>query len=542
MRAIPLLAVLALAGSGPAQDIVWAQPGGTNLQIWPALAVVDDVDGDGYEDLVHSAERWDGVMPYHWWSTLWRSGRDGSILREVITWSPGSGWYRSYASCGDLDGDGVRDFAGHRYRNQSILAVDAVSARTGSTLWTQTGRFADEFGHKLAGGADVNGDGRRDLIVSSRRENNDQGAVHLFAHDGSPLYSIHGLQASSVGALGDIDGDGYDDFVFGANDRLLGFGVHVHSGRTGSRIRFTPDAIDFIGSGTASGCGDVDGDGVPDYFGSSGVVNVGAAAVYSGRTGQQLWVWRYAPWHGFGDHTATGDMDRDGVPDFLVGHIEQGQSGVAVVSVFSGRDGTLLATLRGANPGPGRRGIGIDAFAVGAPRPGDVFPIVAGIEEYPGTPWPNGNGLNMVTVQRCVPTGVRAFGGACAGPLGKAPGIGFRVLDASRARIHLSGAPAGATAYLLLGLSDRQHGAHRLPLALDRWGMPGCALRVSIDVQVRVVAGTTGNARGYAYVDVPRAGGTPLYAQWLVLGNGPVAVEPGVPEPLPAAVSEGLVF
>jgi hypothetical protein len=75
---------------------------------------------------------------------------------------------------------------------------------------------------------------------------------------------------------------------------------------------------------------------------------------------------------------------------------------------------------------------------------------------------------------------------------------------------------------LFLGTSRTQYGSLLLPYDLTPLGFPGCSLRVSGDVALPFVTGTTGNDMGFAAFDFPFplvAFGGFLYAQWLVLGT-----------------------
>jgi hypothetical protein len=63
-----------------------------------------------------------------------------------------------------------------------------------------------------------------------------------------------------------------------------------------------------------------------------------------------------------------------------------------------------------------------------------------------------------------------------------------------------------------------------LPFSLAPLGFTGCSLRVSIEEALVVTAGTTGNASGYAHLDLSlptrATGGFVLHGQWLSLGLG----------------------
>jgi hypothetical protein len=80
-------------------------------------------------------------------------------------------------------------------------------------------------------------------------------------------------------------------------------------------------------------------------------------------------------------------------------------------------------------------------------------------------------------------------------------------------RLHLSDAPSGALAVLLLG----HGGTHERP-----W-LFGCSTSLSVDALIPTVTGTSGLNRGYAWIDLPRALAAPgqhqavVQGQWVVL-------------------------
>lgn len=115
-----------------------------------------------------------------------------------------------------------------------------------------------------------------------------------------------------------------------------------------------------------------------------------------------------------------------------------------------------------------------------------------------------------------------------------APQLGLSAL-ATSARLLLSGAPPGAPAHLLLGVSSTSWAGTPLPLSLDPFGFTGCRLLTSIDLPLAAAAGMTGSSAGYAVVELPlpvgSALGVTLHGQWLVWGAGATA---------PGALSDAL--
>ena len=157
--------------------------------------------------------------------------------------------------------------------------------------------------------------------------------------------------------IGDVDGDGVNDFVTSAPTKNLGGAdagrIYAYSGRTGALL-WSVDGLpgNQLGSGIEA-AGDVNRDGVPDVIGSA--PGIDTAYVYSGRDGHVL-----LTLHGettgdsFGEHVASaGDFVRDGHSDLIVGAPANnaGGKGAGRAYVYSGKDGHLLLTLTGQRAG-----------------------------------------------------------------------------------------------------------------------------------------------------------------------------------------------
>ncbi|MCI0585608.1 MAG: integrin alpha [Planctomycetes bacterium] len=180
---------------------------------------------------------------------------------------------------------------------------------------------------------------------------------------GTVLWQAGGAGFDSFGAslanLGDVDADGVPDFVIGAPQAAT-LGVNagsarVVSGATGSAL------LTVIGAGpgdrfgaSVAATGDLDGDGVADFIvGASeegSPPGTGYARVLSGATGALLFVLPGSlPGEKFGWSTAgPGDLDADGIPDLLVGAPQAFLSGPGGAVAFSGANGSVLLNLSGA--------------------------------------------------------------------------------------------------------------------------------------------------------------------------------------------------
>lgn len=509
-----------------AQQVIWSQTGiQDKLWIWGDPVVLGDINRDGLEDLAemgrYLGDPRTGPLIY---VTLVRSGKDGALLRAdpgpELCWSI----YGLYPA-GDMDRDGITDYAWSWYDgicNQGGV-VSVQSGRTGARLWwVQGAQWSDQFGSHVAGGGDVNGDGLPDLLVYAEMEptQTGRGVLRAYDHRGVLLWT---LPASAfrmgVGFMGDLDRDGHDDFIVAGWDVATSKNlVRVHSGRT-LAVLVTgsgDDLYDRLGTGMVGGCGDIDGDGVLDFVAKcdAGFAVNPLLRVFSGRTGQPIHSWREI---GAGRYVtlpeyAVADFDLDGVNDFATTTVETFFP--ARLAVVSGRDGRLLTEI--LMPGPGTQAWSWHLASI-SERVGDPFPALVVSEAAYGTSNTSLRYVGRLWTYRPVTSAIQTRGSRCAGAAGPPPSIGWRDLGGNLARLHVSGASAGGTALLLLGLSNSSWGGHSLPIPLDAIGLSGCLLHNSVDAWGLLPIGTTGLDRGFAAIDLPTGQALPqrLHAQWL---------------------------
>jgi hypothetical protein len=223
--------------------------------------------------------------------------------------------------------------------------------------------------------------GHHDVIVGAPGDTDGQfgGSVWVLRGDDDSLvlHSHHGALGSELGfavaAVGDVNGDGREDYAAGEPGSDGGFtdggGFAVYSGATGNFLyeRFGPKAGARLGE-VLAGLGDVNGDGFGDFLagapswdGPLGPLNPdrGYVALYSGKTGAILRSWTGA--HD-GDRLGASlaglpDLNADGRPEFALGEpgLEVG-SPFSILDaggcrVYSGKTQALLVEVFGTSGG-----------------------------------------------------------------------------------------------------------------------------------------------------------------------------------------------
>jgi hypothetical protein len=307
---------------------------------------------------------------------------------------------------------GTRAKSGAIDRPGYVKVFDGANPAT--VIYTFNGYHAgDFFGWRVAAG-DVNGDGKADVVVSALRFDvsrrlSDVGRITIFdGSTGTVIRTLDGeVTTEQLGdslALADVNGDGKADLLAGgwAFDPAGGRGtnknngiVRLYDGATGAVLytRIGTERAEGIQDemGRAVAFGDVDGDGTLDIAlgagGGPGYVEVMQGPAYTTR----LYLFRGDLSVGnedqFGRTLAIADLNGDGKGEIVAGaHVGDGgglgDSGW--VRVFDGATGTLLHQFNGT-ASPDHFGIRVATGDVNGDGQTDVI-VGAEWGTLPGTP------------------------------------------------------------------------------------------------------------------------------------------------------------
>lgn len=281
----------------------------------------------------------------------------------------------SVSAAGDVDKDGYADFIiGAPYAVSDSTTVGkafVLSGYNGDTLYVFEGAQSGEaLGFSVSTAGDVNNDSIPDFIIGAPYYNGidiRSGRAYVYSgKSGESLYIFEGKSKDanfgwSVSSAGDVNNDGFDDFIIGARwDDAIGYHAgraYVFSGKNGDTLHiFDANSAGNSFGYDVSNAPDLNGDGYDDlivgaYYYDAIYGNGGTVYVFSGKTGDTLHVFS-------AEHSASAfglsfaplrDLDNDGISEIIIGahntyinDISKGRT-----FVFSGLTGDTLYIIDG---------------------------------------------------------------------------------------------------------------------------------------------------------------------------------------------------
>lgn len=253
--------------------------------------------------------------------TLWLAAARGQSANFVLASTPVVGNGPDAVAVADVNGDGKPDLIAASYGSKSLT----VLLNNGGGIFTSNTSYATPVGSTCLVAADVNGDGKLDLIYAS----SDNNTLTVLTNNGSGVFgsnAVYTLPGSPYNfAAADVNGDGKVDLI-AADYNAYEITVLTNNG-----------AGKFVSSGNF-GCGsqyprwiavaDFNGDGRPDvavadYYSphTLAIMSNNGNGTFTQTASTSVGGWAFAD--------ATADVNGDGKPDL----ISSGGGGGNVLSV-----------------------------------------------------------------------------------------------------------------------------------------------------------------------------------------------------------------
>lgn len=342
------------------------------------VGTAGDMNGDGFADFFVGGPTEANTAPAQGTVHVYFGGAGGptvAISNGLLDYLMGMNYGLSGMTGGDVNGDGFSDLFISDIGFTTVAGeIGAVYLYYGggagvasSAIWQDQGDLAGAaFGGATALG-DWNGDGHSDLAVSATGVpglSGGHGAVYLYYGTDaglptSPSNTIHENGSLTyfgwaLANAGDVNGDGFDDLLVGANTFFGITKAYVYYGgllgvdNTADWSHSGNTAGDLFGTAVAS-AGDVNGDGYCDILvgarnAAPTLAGQGAAyAFYGSSTGPSSTPnWTKTGGQasaGFGAAlSGAGDVNADGYSDVIIGSPDEsnGQAGEGFARIYLG--------------------------------------------------------------------------------------------------------------------------------------------------------------------------------------------------------------
>jgi hypothetical protein len=273
----------------------------------------------------------------------------------------GTGGLAVSVAVADVNGDGRPDLLIANNGPDSVaVLLNTTAPGAAVPSFAAATSFGAGSGPRSVAAADVNGDGRPDLLVANDGSNNVSVLLNQTAPGaGAPSFAAASNFGTALGptsvAAADVNGDGRPDLLV-ANFFPDTVSVLLNTTAPGAGVPSFAAATNFgTGLNPASvAAADLNGDGRPDLLVADG--GSGSVSVLLNTTAPGAGTPSFAPATGFGagvepDTVAAEDVNGDGRPDLLVANFSSATVSVLLNTTAPGAGGPSFAA--GTNFGTG---------------------------------------------------------------------------------------------------------------------------------------------------------------------------------------------
>ncbi|MBU0475361.1 MAG: FG-GAP repeat protein [Bacteroidetes bacterium] len=308
---------------------------GKNNKFGYSISNAGDVNNDGYDDIVVGAIGYESSKGRAY---IYFGGNNMNNTADVVFTGerPNDDFGSSVLSAGDVNNDGFDDIivcASGYYKGKVYLYYGGANMDNIADVVFNGETDFDRFGSSASGIGDINSDGYDDFIIAAKEYHGNIGRAYIY-YGGSVVDSVADVIltgsadndkfSSIVSSAGDVNADGFDDFIITDRSQVyLYFGEDYFN--SNNYIVLTSDGSQSITSFSVSSAGDINNDGYDDILVGSGDTNNDRVVyIYLGSNHMDnvsdFVLTNSIQFSNFGNSVSSGgDINNDSYDDIIVG-------------------------------------------------------------------------------------------------------------------------------------------------------------------------------------------------------------------------------
>jgi len=205
------------------EEIIVPMRGESGVEFGAAVAMAGDTNGDGYDDVLIGAPSWhdsNGVA-YLYHGSVVGTAPDTEFQLNASDASYQARFGEAVAGVGDQDGDGLDEVLigapmgenGGSYSGAAYLYFGTNEGPSYEVILANGG-LNSRFAASVSRAGDIDRDGYQDFVVGAAAAGS--GEVCVYTEGGSVEQCVYAGAGDITAAAGDINGDNFDDLIVGS--------------------------------------------------------------------------------------------------------------------------------------------------------------------------------------------------------------------------------------------------------------------------------------------------------------------------------------